>query len=234
MHGLRPSPRRASCLGNSAVIGIIESVLPGSSYVASIPLHPITQLLDAAGNGDAAAKGRLLEAIYGELHRLADRQLACEPGGWSLQPTALVHEAYLRLFPGEPVQYPNRRHFFAAAALAMRRIRVDYARRRSAEKRGGADRRRTAVDPGDAESVAPRLPAADDAAELLDLDAALTRLESEHPDLAELVQLRYFGGLSVDEAAEALGVSPRTIDNQWRLARAWLYGALAGQPAPRH
>lgn len=188
---------------------------------AGQPAGFVTQLLDDVGRGDPSALARLWELVYEELHRLAEAQVWREGAGWSLQPTALVNEAYMRLMVDGDGSFQNRRHFFAAAANAMRRIRVDYARRQGAMKRGGALDREDAdkADLADFES---------DPLEILDLDAALTRLEQERPMLSEIVQLRYFAGLSVDETAELLEVSPRTVDNRWRLARAWLFDALSG------
>ena len=190
--------------------------------------NPITQLLAAAGQGDQAARDRLWAAIYGELHRLAQCQMAGEARGRSMQPTSLVHEAYLRLVGNESVQWANRRHFFAAAAKAMRRIRIDDARKRKRLKRGGGARPR----PLHEESVPhPQrgwgtLGYDPDPAEVLSVDEALSRLEQEDPRKAEVVMLRYFAGLTGDETAQALGLSPRTVDVEWRFAKAWLHREL--------
>lgn len=178
--------------------------------------NPVTELLCAAAGGDAAAQGRLWEVIYRELHRVARSQLAND--GCGLQATTLVHEVYLRLVGA--ASFENRRHFFAAAANAMRRIRVDYARMRKALKRG-AGRRPADLDGG----VLPV--EADDPAALLALDEALARLEAEDAAAAEVVLLRYFAGLSIDETAETMGVSPRTVDMRWKYARAWLRRELS-------
>lgn len=180
---------------------------------------PVTQLLAAAGQGDTAARERLWGLIYAELHELAGKQMAREAPGRTLQPTALVHEAYMRLFGREQGAYANRRHFFAAAARAMRRIRIDDARKRKRMKRDGGQQ----PVPGLERSAAVLEP---DPAEVLALDEALARLEETHPRMAEVVSLRYYAGLSVDDTAEAIGVSPRTVDSDWQFARAWLHRAL--------
>jgi RNA polymerase sigma factor (TIGR02999 family) len=191
---------------------------------------PVTQLLAAVAQGDAGAREKLWSAIYAELRRIAQIQVRAEAPGHTLQPTALVHEAYLRLTADPQFNWANRRHFFAAAALAMRRIRIDDARSRKRLKRGGG-RKAEALD----ESSIPHpqkgrgTPGGvfeQDPAEVLAIDEALTKLEEADPRKAEVVNLRYFAGLTVDETAETLGVSPRTVDNEWKLARAWLYRAL--------
>ncbi len=156
--------------------------------------------------------------IYGELRRVAQQQMAGEAAGHTLQPTALVHEAYFRLFGDNKVQWANRRHFFAAAAEAMRRIRVDDARRRGRLKRGGGER------PG---PILDGPPVFDqDPTEMLVVDEALNGLEQTDGRKAQVVKLRYFAGLTVDECAAALEVSPRTVDKDWAFARAWLHRKL--------
>jgi RNA polymerase sigma factor (TIGR02999 family) len=181
-----------------------------------------TRLLDAIARGDPRAAGALLPVVYDELRRLAAVRLAREAPGQTLSPTALVHEAYVRLVGSDPQKpWDGRGHFFAAAAEAMRRILVENARRKRAGKHGGG-RARAAVDPD-------RLPCPDPTADpddLLALDEALDRLAAVDPKAAELVQLRYFAGLSVKQAAEALGVAPRTADFLWSYARAWLLAEL--------
>jgi RNA polymerase sigma factor (TIGR02999 family) len=178
-------------------------------------LSEITRILNSIGDGNSSAASELLPHVYDELRRLAASKMRHEKPGQTLQPTALVHEAYVRIFDSEQVSWDGRGHFFAAAAEAMRRILIDAARRRQSLKRGG-DRARHSVEDGDA------LVESSDIDALLDLDDALTRLAKEDPDSARLVELRYFGGLTVDETAEVLGVSPRTVKRNWAFARAWL------------
>jgi RNA polymerase sigma factor (TIGR02999 family) len=179
----------------------------------------VTQLLLAAGQGDAGADDRLWSLVYDELRRLARRQLAKEGQGCTVESTTLVHEAFLRLVGNEPVEWTNRRHFFSSAARAMRYIRIEDARRRGRAKRGGGLRPRPMRDePAIVEN---------DAAEVLAVDEALKKLEQTAPRQAEVVMLRYFAGLSVDEIAQVLGVSARTVDYEWRYARAWLHRELS-------
>ena len=174
----------------------------------------VTQLLDAAVAGDSKAAAELLPLVYDELRQLAAARMAAEVPGHTLNPTALVHEAYIRLVGNADIKWDGRSHFFAAAAEAMRRILVDHARRRKSLKRGGEFERQiladeVAIDLGDVDA-------------LLDLDAALSKLATEDSEMAKLVELRYFAGLSVEETASALGVSPRTVKRNWAYARAWL------------
>ncbi len=178
----------------------------------------VTQLLAAVGRGEAAAAEKLWALIYEELRAIARQQMAREATGGTLQPTALVHEAYLRLTGNADVQWANRRHFFGAAAKAMHRIRIDDARRRGRAKRGGG-RRPGALVEGPAIFD-------QDPAEVLAVDEALKKLEQEDPRKAEVVMLRYFAGLSVEETAEALGMSARTVKNDWQFARTWLHREL--------
>ena len=182
----------------------------------------VTALLVAWNRGDPAANSRLMSLVYDDLRRVARRRLRAERVDHSLAPTALVHETYVRLIDLRRVAWQNRAQFFAIAARLMRQILVDHARAHTAEKRGGQ---------------ALKVPLADNAAatgprdvELLDLDAALDKLEVLDARLSELVTVRFFGGLSVEEAAEALGVSAATVKRDWSRARAWLFRELRGRP----
>jgi RNA polymerase sigma factor (TIGR02999 family) len=180
-------------------------------------------LLDAAAAGQPHAAAELLPVVYAELRRLAAHRLAGEKAGHTLQPTALVHEAYLRLVGGDqPRGWSGRGHFFAAAAQAMRRILVESARRKQADKRGCG---RVRADVDVAGLVAP-----EQADELLAVHEALEGLAATDPQAAELVQLRYFAGLSIPEAAEVLGIGARSADRVWAFARAWLRRAVAERP----
>jgi RNA polymerase sigma factor (TIGR02999 family) len=182
-------------------------------------MSQVTRLVQAIEQGDPHAASQLLPLVYDELRRLAAAQLAREAPGQTLDATGLVHEAYVRLVgPAAEPTFANRRHFLAAAAQAMRRILVESARRKRAAKRGGGLRRRD-LDPD--QLHAPVL-----SEDLLALDEALGRLAAAEPQVAELVQLRYFAGLTIPQAAEALGVSPRTADAWWAYARAWLLAEL--------
>jgi RNA polymerase sigma factor (TIGR02999 family) len=182
-------------------------------------MKDVTGLLNAIGQGDAAAAEELLPLVYEELRRLAAAKLAHEKPGQTLQATALVHDAYLRLVDADRVpQWQNRGHFFAAAAEAMRRILVENARRKRRLKRGG-DRRRVDL----AQIEAPAEVPCDD---LLAVNDALDRFAAEDPAKAELVKLRFFAGLSMEEAARCLGISRATAARHWAYARAWLYDRL--------
>src|SRR6266404_6140226 len=188
-------------------------------------MSDVTRILSAIEEGDPRAAAQLLPLVYDELRQLAAQRMAQEKPGQTLQATALVHEAYLRLVDAERAQHWNSRgHFFAAAAEAMRRILVDNARRKRSKKRGG-DRVRLDLDHV-AAATSERL---DD---VLDIDAALTGLANADPQAAELVKLRYFAGLSIPQAALALGVSPRSADFLWAYARAWLLRSLGGADDP--
>jgi RNA polymerase sigma factor (TIGR02999 family) len=180
----------------------------------------VTRILSAIEEGDPHAAEQLLPLVYDELRQLAAQRLAHEAPGQTLQATALVHEAYLRLVDVEQAQHFNSRgHFFAAAAEAMRRILIDQARRKCSQRRGGARRRRALLD--DARIEAPRYE------ELLDLDEALGKLAATDPQAAELVKLRVFAGMTVEEIAQVQGSSPRTVKRSWAYARAWLGRELA-------
>lgn len=175
----------------------------------------VTQLLDLVNLGESSAWNDLLPIVYQELRNLAAAKLAREQPGRTLQPTALVNEAYVRLVAGDkPATWENRRHFFSAAAEAMRRVLIDAARRRLAEKRGGGGHRES-IDLASFEG-----PTGSD--ELIALNEALDRLQEVRPQVAELVKLRYFAGFTGKQAAECLGVSPRTADNYWVYAKAFL------------
>lgn len=178
-----------------------------------------THWLSAWQQGDLAARDRLVDAVYPELRAIARRQLAGERAGHTLQATALANEAYMRLSGLERIDWHDRVHFVRMAARVMREILVDHARRHGAAKRDGGQR----IDLTEVDLVAP---GAD--LDVAALDAALTRLESIDPARAHLVELRYFGGLTIEETADALQVSPATAKRQWQVARAWLYEALAG------
>jgi RNA polymerase sigma factor (TIGR02999 family) len=181
------------------------------------PVRDVTQILRAAEQGDPQAAEELLPLVYGELRRLAAQKMASEAPGQSLQPTALVHEAWLRL-AGEGHPWQDRRHFFSAAAEAMRRILVERARRRRRLKRGGELQRVPLDDIDVAMNVAD--------SGLLDVHEALDKLALEDPVKAELVKLRFFVGLRIPEAAELLGLSGTTAKRYWTYARAWLYQEL--------
>lgn len=178
-------------------------------------MSEVTQILDEIQQGNPRAASELLPLVYAELRRLAIHRMSKESPGLTLQPTALVHEAYIRLVGDAAIEWDGRSHFFAAAAEAMRRILIDSARRRKSVKHGGEARVR-----GLAEEDA--IVVGGDRNDLLDLDAALTKLAATEPELARLVELRYFAGLSVEDAAKVLGVSTRTVKRNWAYARAWL------------
>ena len=184
-------------------------------------MNDVTHILSAIERGDPEAAGDLLPLVYAELRRLAKQRLAQEKPGQTLQATALVHEAYLRLVDGEVIQrWESRGHFFAAAAEAMRRILVENARRKRAEKHGGRMERQACDDLVVAAPAPPE--------DLLALDEALAKLEANDPVKAQLVKLRYFAGLSEEDAARALGVSRATVQRHWRYAKAWLLDELRG------
>jgi RNA polymerase sigma factor (TIGR02999 family) len=185
----------------------------------------VIRILAQLESGDPTAAEQLLPLVYEELRQLAAARLQCEQPGQTLQPTALVHEAYLRLIgDANPVTWNSRGHFFGAAAEAMRRILVDAARRKQRTKHGGQHVRRE-LDP---EAIAtPELHE-----DLLALDEALERLTVADPQAGEMVQLRYFAGLPLAEAAEVLGISPRSADRLWAYARAWLRRELRGKEGP--
>jgi len=181
--------------------------------------HEVTRLLVDWREGDQTAFDRLLPVVYDELHRMAARYMRGERPGHTLQTSALVNEVYLRLADYKQMQWQDRAHFFAVAAQAMRRILIDFARARQNLKRGGGAER---VSLDEALVVTP-----EGGTDLLALDEALGRLAALNPRQSRMVELRYFGGLSEEEAAEVLGVAPRTVRYDWSLARAWLYRELS-------
>jgi RNA polymerase sigma factor (TIGR02999 family) len=188
-------------------------------------MSEVTRILDAIAHGEPHAAEQLLPLVYDELRRLAADRLVQEAPGQTLEATALVHEAYMRLVDVDQAQHWNSRgHFFAAAAEAMRRILVDSARRKHSRKHGGECRR---VNLDEAAACT-----AETGEELLALHEALDQLALEDPTKAELVKLRYFAGLSVQEAADALGISRATADRYWAYARVWLYCAISGEQRP--
>jgi RNA polymerase sigma factor (TIGR02999 family) len=189
--------------------------------MSAVEMTDITQFLDQFAEGDEHAAERLLEVVYAELRMLAKAKLAREAPGHTLQPTALVHEAWMRLVGDEPRDWKSRRYFFGACAEAMRRILVESARRKGSIKRGG-DRER--VELADLEQEEPL-----ESLDLLALDEALAKLAAEDESKAELVKLRFFAGLSLDQVAKALDLSPATIDRHWAYARAFLYHEMHPQ-----
>jgi RNA polymerase sigma factor (TIGR02999 family) len=182
-------------------------------------MSDVTSILAAIEDGDPKAPKQLLPLVYDELRNLAAQRLARESPGQTLQATALVHEAYLRLIGAQPTSWNGRGHFFSAAAEAMRRILIENARRKQAEKHGG-NLRKVDLDGVDVPEDAP-------SEEIVAVDEALSKLAAEDPTKAELVKLRYFGGLSVEDAARVLGISRATADRYWAYARVWLYGELS-------
>jgi RNA polymerase sigma factor (TIGR02999 family) len=191
--------------------------------LSGVPMSAVTHILDAIERGDPTAAEQLLPLVYDELRRLAALKLAREAPGLTLQATALVHEAYLRLVGTDQAHgWDSRGHFFAAAAEAMRRILVENARRRKRQKRGGGRAR--------AELLEADLAVLEPPNEVLAIDEALVRLAAEDPQAAELVKLRYFAGLSTEEAAQALGLSRATAYRHWAYARAWVRCEVLGEP----
>src|SRR5215204_7490020 len=182
--------------------------------IPSSPPHEVTRLLIAWGNGDQTALDRLMPLVHTELRRLARHYMSRERPGHTLQSTALVNEAYLRLVDQEGVRWENRAHFFGIAARLMRQILVEHARSRRAAKRGGRQFR-LSLSKVDRVASGPDL-------DLLALDEALGRLEAIDPQKSRVVELRYFGGLGIEETAEVIGISPATVKRDWSMARAWL------------
>jgi RNA polymerase sigma factor (TIGR02999 family) len=193
------------------------SSMPGSG-------GEVTRLLAELREGHKEAADQLVPLVYGELRRLAGSYMQRERPGHTLQATALVNEAYMRLVGGEPGQWQNRAHFFAIAAHTMRQVLTDHARRRHAEKRGGADARKVDLDAG-------LFIAEDKLEDVFAIDEVLERLALIDERQSRLIELRFFAGLNVEEAAEAMGISPITVKREWRLAKAWLTRELAGRGA---
>jgi len=188
-----------------------------------MPDPDITRLLNAIQDGDPVAEEELLNLVYGELRRLAAAKMAAEPPGHTLQATALVHEAWLKISNKAGQQWENRRHFFAVAAEAMRRILIDRARRRRRIKHGGNHQR------VDFEGVEIAAPASGDDDKLLEIHEALNALSAEDPGKAEVVKLRFFVGLTAEETAKVLGITVRTVERHWAFARTWLYQRVQEQ-----
>lgn len=194
---------------------VAEGGAPLPQY--SDPAHTdLTELLAAWSQGDRSAADRLIPIVYPELHRAASRAMRNEEVGHTLQPTALVNEVYLRLVDQSRAGWQNRSQFFGVAAQMMRRILVDHARAKASEKRGGGTRAFTLDDVRDTPNSSI------DDIRILELHEALEKLEALDPNQARIVELRYFGGLNIDETADALGISPATVKREWAIARAWL------------
>lgn len=189
--------------------------------IPSTPPHEVTQLLVAWSNGDKTALDRLMPLVYMELSRLAHLYMGRERPGHTLQTTALVNEAYLRLVDQEKMRWENRAHFFGIAARLMREILIEHARSRQAAKRGGAQVR---LSLGEVERIASKPDV-----NLIALDEALVRLEAIDPRKSRIVELRYFGGLGIEETAEVIGVSPATVKRDWSMARAWLRSEIGNE-----
>jgi len=184
--------------------------------------HEVTRLLNEWGNGNQAALEQLMALVYGELRKMARRHMQHQNPDHTLQTTALIHEAYLRLAGDSAKSWKNRQHFFGVAAKAMRHVLVDHARARQAAKRGGAVQ---VVSLDEAIATSPERLAG-----LIALDEALTDLAKLHPRQSEVIELRFFGGLGVEDTAEVLKVSPETVALDWRAAKAWLHRELDGRP----
>jgi RNA polymerase sigma factor (TIGR02999 family) len=187
------------------------------------PTTNVTRLLSEVAGGNSSAADELLPLVYDQLRAVAQQRMGGERPGHTLQATALVHEAFLRLVGPRELPWHSQAHFYAAAAEAMRRILVDHARTRKREKRGGS-RSRVALNVVD-------LAASEDCEENLALDEAFRRLEQQEPEMAAVVRLRFYAGLSVDQTAEALDLSPRTVNRRWKFARAWLFRELTDDEA---
>src|SRR6266571_4964769 len=196
----------------------------GLDEAASAPTHEVTRLLHAWGLGDESALERLMPLVYNELHRLAHRYMAGEQPGQTLQTTALVHEVYLRLVDANDIDWQNRAHFFGLCARLMRRILIDFARSRKYKKRGGHFPH---IELEEAATVSAVV-----GSELLAVDEALKQLAVVDARKSDVVELRFFGGLTVEETATALGVSEETVMRDWKLAKAWLLRELSHEASP--
>ena len=181
--------------------------------------HEVTQLLAAWGKGDKSALEKLFPLVYDELRRIARRQMSQERAGHTLEATALVNEAYLKLAGQQGFEWHNRAHFFAVCAQVMRHVLIDHARAHARDKRGGG-----AIQVSLSEAA---VMAEEQAEHFIALDAALSALEQVDPQKEKIVELRYFGGLTIDETAEVLDISPRTVRREWQRAKAWLYRMIA-------
>jgi RNA polymerase sigma factor (TIGR02999 family) len=186
-----------------------------------VPMDDMKQILQTAGRGDSRAVEDLLPLVYGELRKLAAARMRSQTAGHTLQPTALVHEAWLRLVKDEERTWQNRAHFFHAAAEAMRHILIEHARRKSAVKHGGGQQH---VDIADWDCAAPALDE-----RILLIDEALERLTKEHPERAKIVVMKFFGGMTDEETAAALGISERTVHRHWVFSKLWLFDKLRGE-----
>jgi RNA polymerase sigma factor (TIGR02999 family) len=197
--------------------------LPACCFVERTPMQPpegVTQLLKDWSDGDQAALDRLMPLVYGELRRLANNYLRRERANHTLQPTALVNEAYLRLVDQRNARWQNRAQFFGVAAQLMRRILVDHARTHQAQKRGGSDQQRLSLTNVDRVAEKPEI-------DLLALHEALNELAELDPQQSRIVELKFFGGLSIEETAEVLGIGHATVERDWKMARAWLRSKLS-------
>lgn len=220
----RNPPPKAAIAGFPRVLRLDQEMLALHSVAVmrrpdDTPHGELTGLLRGWSDGDADAFDRVVPLVYDELHRMAARYLAGERSHVSLQPTALVNELCVRLLGWDPVRWQNRGHFYGVSARMMRRVLVDIARRRAADRRGGPGAIRVPLDTVDVPAPAP----GDD---LLAVDHALEALAAVDARKAQVVELRFFGGLSIEEVAHTLDVSPRTVQGDWTFARAWLYRAL--------
>jgi len=185
----------------------------------------VTRLLRQLRGGGPEVSAQIVDLIYGELRRIAGAQMRRERPSHTLQPTAVVHEAYMRLVGDQEIEWQNRAHFFALAARTMRRVLLDYARQRRAERRGGEGAKKVDID-------AELLVGDNRLEDVVAVDEVLTRLAALDPAQAQIVELRFFGGLNVDETAGVMGISPSTVKREWRLAKAWLDRELASAAKP--